>query len=115
MKKYFLVVLLTFVCATIQAQADANLEPVSNKEEIASPKVKVFPNPATRVINILGVLNTAAAQITISDMYGKIVVSHEWEIRKNAINIPIANLEPGIYMITILSKEQQVKTKFYKQ
>lgn len=115
MKKLFLTAALAMVVFIVQGQSDATRESYSEKERVASPKVKVFPNPATNVVNVLGVHNSSAAKIIISDMYGTVVLTHEWEIRNNALNIPIAKLEAGIYMISIRSKEQTVRTKFYKQ
>mgnify|MGYP000073653908 CR=1 FL=1 len=78
-------------------------------------KVKVFPNPATNVINILGLKNSDRAEIQISDAYGNAVLQHRWAIKNNALNIPITSLDSGIYIVTIRSEEQQVQTKFYKQ
>ncbi|MEM9141829.1 MAG: T9SS type A sorting domain-containing protein [Bacteroidota bacterium] len=78
-------------------------------------KVKLFPNPATNVINVLGLKNSDQAHIVISDTYGTPVLQHKWRIKNNAINIPIAHLDSGIYLISINCKEQKVREKFYKQ
>lgn len=87
-----------------------------NPEQIAvQPKIKLFPNPATNVINVLGLENSARADILISDIYGNPVLQHQWRIKNNALSIPIAHLEKGVYMIIINSLEQKVSTKFYKQ
>jgi len=114
MKK--LVFAAAFVCTlhTLTAQSDTN-KTVANKEQRATPHIKVFPNPATRVVNVLGLHNSSNAKITISDVYGKVVFAYQREIRNNALNIPIAELESGIYIVAIHSKEQQLTTKFYKQ
>ena len=37
------------------------------------------------------------------------------EIKNNALNIPIVTLKPGIYIVTIRSKKQNIQTKFYKK
>jgi len=78
-------------------------------------KVKVFPNPASNVVNLLGLKNTAKATISILDIYGNTVGSHQWEIRRNAISVPISSLDSGAYIITVHSNEQKVRLKFYKQ
>lgn len=78
-------------------------------------KVKVFPNPATSIINILGLKDTQKANIIVADSYGNTVLFHEWEIKNNALNIPVANLDKGMYLLSIRSPEQRVNTKFYKQ
>ena len=77
--------------------------------------VKVFPNPAVNVINVLGLKNDRNAAISITDAYGTQVIFHQWEIKNNALNIPVLNLEKGIYLITIQSEHQKVQTKFLKQ
>lgn len=111
MKKSIALLILALCCVT-------SLFSQTNQEEVISlpiQKVKVFPNPATSVINVLGLHNSHHAVITVSDVYGNKVLQHKWEIKNNALNIPIANLEKGIYLISIQSKEQTVQTKFYKQ
>lgn len=78
-------------------------------------KIKVFPNPATNIINVLGIQNAGSAIIKVSDVYGNTVLEHHWAIKNNAVNIPIANLEKGIYLITIRANGKTIQTKFYKQ
>ncbi|EAR02248.1 T9SS type A sorting domain-containing protein [Maribacter sp. HTCC2170] len=82
---------------------------------VKSQKIKVFPNPATNVVNILGLKNSENSNILISDVYGNVVLHHQWRIKNNALNIPISTLEPGIYVVSIHSKEQKLQTKFYKK
>lgn len=77
--------------------------------------VKVFPNPATNVINVLGLKNDLNAAIRITDTYGNQVIFHQWDIKNNALNIPVFQLASGIYLITIRSEHQNVRTKFFKQ
>ena len=87
----------------------------ARQETQSVQKVKVFPNPATNVVNILGLKNSSKADIIISDVYGSIQLKHQWRIKNNAINIPIASLNSGIYIVTISSQEQKIQTKFYKK
>ncbi|QCX01246.1 T9SS type A sorting domain-containing protein [Aggregatimonas sangjinii] len=115
MKKFFLTIALALVVCFAQAQTDNTKESDAEIIQMAPPKLKVFPNPATSVVNVLGVLNSKKADITISDLYGTTLATYQWEIRNNALNIPISNLKAGIYLISIYSKEQTVQTKFYKQ
>lgn len=96
------------------AQAE-NGNTVKTEQEITTQKVKVFPNPATNVVNVLGLRNSSRADIIVSDTYGNIVLNHQWEIKNQALNLPISNLDSGIYMISIRSENQHVKTKFYKK
>jgi len=83
--------------------------------KLAAQDIKVFPNPATNVINVLGLKNDSNAAISIRDSYGTQIIYHQWDIKRNSLNIPVFNLEKGLYMITIQSEHQNVKAKFYKQ
>lgn len=108
--KHFLVL---FVFAfMLSFSANAQSEEV---EIIIAQKVKVFPNPATNVVNVLGLKNSNRAAISISDTYGNVVLEHHWQIKNRALNIPISSLTSGLYIITIRSDEQKVQTKFYKK
>ncbi|CAM3533892.1 T9SS type A sorting domain-containing protein [Zobellia roscoffensis] len=106
--------ILFFVC-NIQAQETAEASVGHKTTATSVKKVKVFPNPATNVVNVLGLQNTSKATISIMDIYGNTVLSHQWEIRRNAISVPVSSLDSGAYIITIRSNEQKVRLKFYKQ
>ncbi|MEO9892489.1 T9SS type A sorting domain-containing protein [Aurantibacter sp.] len=109
MKKVFSLLFFVFAISfSINAQSDAT--PISDTQ-----KIKVFPNPASNVVNILGLKNSTKAEIIISDAYGNRVLEHHWGIKNNALNIPVSSLISGIYIATIRSQEQQVQTKFYKK
>lgn len=97
---------------TLSFSANAQSEEV---EIIIAQKVKVFPNPATNVVNVLGLKNSDRADISVSDSYGNVVLNHHWQIKNKALNIPISSLSSGLYVITIHSEEQRVQTKFYKK
>ena len=86
-----------------------------NNINTKAEKVKVFPNPAANVLNVLGLQNSNKASIIITDTYGNRVLEHQWEIKNKALNISVAHLSKGIYSISIRSKEQTVRKKFYKQ
>lgn len=109
---------LLFLClisANTYSQDNNTITTIKNTSATKSPKVKVFPNPATTVVNILGLINTKKAEIAVTDLHGNTVLKHTWKISNNAINIPVPNLNHGVYVVTIQSPEQQVQTKFYKQ
>ncbi len=115
MKKSIIILLAIFFQLGLYAQLETNFHTTSFYTTSQEPKVKVFPNPATNVVNVLGLKNSPKAVITISDAYGNVLLQHQWEIKNHAINIPVSNLNPGIYTIAIISEEQQVRARFYKQ
>jgi hypothetical protein len=102
----FFFLVLSTLC--LNAQQDVNSDNKNYQTEI-----KVFPKPATNVVNLLGLENSSKADILISDISGNIIQKYRWEIRNHALNIPIALLKAGIERISISSKEQSLQTKFY--
>ncbi|MEX0275822.1 MAG: T9SS type A sorting domain-containing protein [Flavobacteriaceae bacterium] len=111
MKKWvYLGMLLILGSTGVLAQASPTTEQVVQEQ-----KVTVFPNPATQVVNLLGLQNSISAHITISDMYGNSVLKRQWQIKNNALNIPIAHLPTGMYSIHVKSREQEIRLKFYKK
>jgi hypothetical protein len=87
----------------------------STAQETEQPKIKVFPNPASHTVNVLGLANSQKATISVTDLSGNKVQEYQWAIQNNAISLPIADLYPGIYMIHIRNGSQETSVKFYKQ
>lgn len=114
MKKLLIIVFLLLGSQLSHSQSTETLSIPGEKEKVAEQKIKVFPNPATNVVNILGLQNSSKANITISDISGNIMLQHKWAIRNNSLSIPIPNLNAGIYVVRIESDEQKMQTKFYK-
>ncbi len=116
MRKYKLLLLL--LLCSLHFVFTQNTRVVENSFETATTvhqKIKIFPNPAKNVVNILNLKNSPKATIKISDLSGNVLINHQWAIRKNALSIPIPNLNAGIYLIRIESENQQVQKKFLKQ
>lgn len=105
-----LVVFMIGIITLANSQSNGDLSNSTLTENI-----KLFPNPATTVINVLGLQNTPKASILISDAYGKPILNYHWEIKNNALNIPIAHIDNGVYMLTIHSEEQSIRKKFIKK
>ncbi|WP_411030040.1 T9SS type A sorting domain-containing protein [Spongiimicrobium sp. 3-5] len=116
MRKGFFCILLTSALSFSGFSQSPITSDIKNGKEVSvKPNIKVFPNPATNVVHVLGLEDAPKAQITIMNMSGNSVMELRWEIRDNSLSIPIANLGPGIYTITIISKEQRIRKRFYKR
>jgi uncharacterized protein (TIGR02145 family) len=72
--------------------------------------IKIYPNPTHDVLNISfdGNKGDLNADITISDIQGKIVISQRLQEEQTRINI--GNLEPGIFIIRV-TYNQSIVTK----
>lgn len=115
MKQWKFLVCLTLLFIIANTQITIAQETEASHKIVLKQKIKVFPNPATNIVNILGLKNSSQADIIVTDMSGNEVLNHQWAIRNNSLSIPIPNLNSGIYAVRINSKEQQIQTKFYKK
>lgn len=110
----FMILIGTLWCQTSLAQhVGHNSAPIVQETE--KPKIKVFPNPASHTVNVLGLTNSQKATISVTDLSGNTLQEYQWAIQNNAISLPIADLDPGIYMIRIRYGSQEISVKFYKQ
>lgn len=80
--------------------------------EIAS-SITVFPNPATDVITISNVGNTAITSLVVADVNGRIVKQLAADNIGNQA-ISIADLTKGVYFLTIKSSEGTTVEKLIK-
>lgn len=83
-------------------------------KDLATPSVfRVFPNPAGNFLNI-ELLNdlTERAELTISDVNGKVHLTGHFSIKKYQQNIQ--SLPKGMYILNIRQGTQISSTKFYK-
>jgi hypothetical protein len=106
--------LLLFLFFALQLHGQEGATSLSEKER-ASKNIKVFPNPATTVLNVLGLANAERAHISVTDQYGNLVLQHQWTIRNNALNLSVAQLQEGLHILSIQSERQSIQLKFYKQ
>ncbi len=81
---------------------------IANFSNIA---VKVYPNPATDVINIE--CNAINANLSIFDMFGKQVMNTQIQNAKTELNI--SALAPGVYMIRIANNNEFTTVKVVKK
>ena len=90
----------------VKLGADLGTESFSTKTAF-----KVYPNPATSVINIQGTNNPVIDSVVIANVLGKKV----FETYKNITAINVENLHSGVYFIQITSEEKTACVKFVKE
>lgn len=72
-------------------------------------QVTIYPNPAKDIINVEGLMQNAASQITITDMLGNAVYHSMDNTQHTMINV--AGLAEGVYNISIISNEAVVNKR----
>lgn len=85
---------------------------INNVAQISD--MSVYPNPANNFINVKSHLVSAApTTVTISSLVGQVVYSQEFAQTNNLFseNISVANLNSGVYMVTLSSNGTQKTQK----
>jgi hypothetical protein len=77
-------------------------------ENLYSQQYQIIPNP---VSNIMNITDLDAEHITITDIFGKVVL----EQNENASKVNVQALPPGLYFIKLNSRNRTFISKFIKE
>ena len=80
-------------------------------DELAKSNFKVYPNPATAVLNIDFVNNTKQTEISLVDLSGKVLVMQTVEENTASTTIPVNMLPKGLYLLKL---DQNGKTAVFR-
>jgi len=86
---------------------------LSGNTEFVQAEYNIYPNPATDYINVEAPLSFYNVFYQISDLTGRIFVSDYLEADKASIDI--SSLKPGMYLITLKTKNSFKTYKFVKK
>lgn len=85
-------------------------------EETAFNALKVYPNPATDVVNLEGDGDVlAGAEVDVYDMNGKLVMSEKLNNSMGQSKLDISRLNTGIYVLTISKNGSSKSVKIAKK
>jgi len=75
----------------------------SNANSTVSQNFSLFPNPAKGSVNLNFEYATSGSQISVTDIYGKSVITKALSIGNN--NLDISKLSRGLYLVSLTSAE----------
>ncbi len=81
-------------------------------------EVKVYPNPASDIVNVIGSnIHSATANISVTDITGKFLLQKEVLATNKNINtsIDIKSFAAGLYLLTMKAGGEQKVTKLVKR
>ncbi|HLW09614.1 MAG TPA: T9SS type A sorting domain-containing protein, partial [Fermentimonas sp.] len=88
---------------------------LSNHEfTIETPQVSVYPNPATTILHVQLPNSVKKAELSISDINGKVVKSQTLN-SNSVVQLAIEDLEKGVYILKVVSKDNQWQKKLVKR
>lgn len=85
------------------------LNDVTNENDFS-----IYPNPATTEINLRGHSTSRISNITITDVSGRIVKQSRFDNFSN-VQLNIANLSKGIYLLKVTTEKGTITKKFIKE
>lgn len=91
---------------------------VKIREECES-EIAVYPNPSNGNVSLLlqyENLNNGRGLVQVSDIYGKILESFSMDFSEynSMYNLPVPDLSPGVYTITLHQGDNEYTTKFIR-
>ncbi|GEM_PF-5723963 len=87
-------------CANDGNRLKQGYEEVPEWEEVVSPEIKVYPNPADDRLTIEGLDMDSETRITLYDAMGRTVLSSSVS-GKTSENLDVSNAQPGLYFLII--------------
>jgi len=82
------------------------IDDVTIKEDI-----KLYPNPATKEITIIGLNNSSESRYSIFDIEGKLI-KNGFVSNNTELSIKLDGMTPGIYIFTLEEGEYSISKKF---
>ncbi|WP_405380321.1 thrombospondin type 3 repeat-containing protein [Maribacter sp. LLG6340-A2] len=73
------------------------------------------PNPVAETLRVEGLDNMNNAQILIANVNGVTAIRTSSEIINGELSMDISNLDPGVYMLTVIESEKEINLKFVKK
>ncbi|HET8803789.1 MAG TPA: T9SS type A sorting domain-containing protein, partial [Aequorivita sp.] len=98
----------TYGRSTYKIDVSENI--LNSGENSFSTEVKVFPNPASEVVNISLKNTSKKASLVMFDVMGRIVNQVAFETKKE-IQFSVGNLQPGVYYLKISEGKMQTTKK----
>ncbi|SNR28624.1 Por secretion system C-terminal sorting domain-containing protein [Maribacter sedimenticola] len=84
-------------------------------EHLIINKAILSPNPVAETLRVEGLDTMNNAQVLIANLNG-VTALHTTSVISNGIfSMDISNLDPGVYMLTILENEKEINLKFVKK
>jgi len=81
--------------------------------QFSASDITISPNPATNIISIASNQNIGINAIEISDLNGRVVQNQSFE-NVSSLEMNIANIASGVYLLTIVSDKGTITKKIVK-
>ncbi len=102
----------TDACGNITSNI-ATLSVISSIKNLANESIKIFPNPSTGIINIIVENPIKIKELKITNMIGKTVFCKK--DMKSKENIDLSKFGKGIFLISLHTDKELIKTKILIQ
>lgn len=94
-------------CESSGARMASNIQETKMNKTWA---VKIYPNPASGEISLLSTYQNDRLKISVYDLLGRLIIFETTEVKENLAKLTF-DLENGVYLITIINKDDQTLTE----
>src|SRR5690554_5765931 len=91
-----------------------NTAPTVSVKEFISDKFNVFPNPVTDIVTIINRENIGVSEVNVYDVTGKKIKTKKYS-NENNVQLNIADIATGTYLLHIQTKEGTAVKKIVKK
>ncbi|HAW79766.1 MAG TPA: hypothetical protein DCX27_08665 [Balneola sp.] len=79
-----------------------------------APRLSVYPNPTSDVVHVQLPQTVTSAELFIRDMNGKVVQAQSLN-SSEIVQLDVSKLERGVYILNVVSDENQWQERLVKQ
>ena len=112
---HIVVVLIDATDGSIVGASQSSVDQALSVEDVSGiDSIKLYPNPATDILNIAFQAGNGDYNITVTDMLGRTVINNNYKGLFGAQNIelPVSQLNAGHYIMNIKDGNASYSTKF---
>ena len=87
---------------------------LANPETVVASDWQLYPNPATRNVNLNVEATTAGTQtVRVTDLLGNTVITRNFPVESgnNQLQLDLAGLSPGVYFVTLIADNRELRGK----
>ncbi len=84
---------------------------IDESNAIVSDDITIYPNPVTSILHV-AINNNIYNTLIISDITGKTYANRKLMTGEKQVDLDVANLSPGVYMISLYGQDKSFRTAF---
>ncbi|MCH8331496.1 MAG: PKD domain-containing protein, partial [Bacteroidetes bacterium] len=98
-------------CGSADVVVNIKIEDPLGIGDESNTNFNIHPNPASGTVNISNTGSVNELWVTITNVLGQLVLSHEYDLTKGIVTLDISHLVPGFYSVDLFSGKTHQQSK----